>query len=133
MLYENEGGKSETSLFNEGNLQIGRLHKIWESCRMYKISDNLTSWNSELECAWSELEFVAGKLSQDYETIINHYNIFIAKCYAQSETVIGEETFVGNRKMLRLLLMKKEKLLRRIQNEAGMGGKYIGKEEKGFE
>ena len=93
------------SEYNEAGNQILRLHNIWLDCRRYREAGSLGKYKWALDSA--EIELTLDIL--DKQTELDTLNTKIV-------TNFGVKLYIN--------LMKKEKLLRQIQDQAGKGGKY---------
>ncbi len=96
------------SEFNEASFQIQRLHNAWLDCRRLRESGNLEKWK------WA-LDSVEIELSVD--SIDNEGELEDVNKKLSGIKEIKLEDFY-------LFLKEKEKLLRKIQDKAGKGGKY---------
>jgi len=133
MAYETPDS-SEKSAYNEGLLQIGRLDSIWRACRTQSTQDDLTGWSLELEAAWRELSRDAEKLGKgNYINVIKKYDDLIWSCFVKRDSILGSDISISSRAVLRRILTEKERILRRIQDEAGKGSKYEDAAEWDFE
>ncbi len=111
-----------TSDFNEAKLQILRLNNLWEKCATCARSGRLIDWNWELDNIYGELSTDAEKQDEDkkeketYSHKIKKINGLIAKHQKD-----------GNG--LYLILRTKEKILKRLQDNAGKGSKRSSDDE----
>lgn len=120
-----EAKKDLTSDFNEAKLQVFRLNNSWE-----RYSNSIRSGNfiGEKGANW-ELDDIHGELSHDEEL--------------QDKNKEGDETYAnklsrlnilirehkGNDAQLYKILRMKERILRRLQDEAGKGSKRSSEDE----
>ena len=114
---------SESSIYNEAILQIQRLHEIWVSCRNNRKKGYYPRWKWELDQAEDELYFDAEKLDKDKKD-----NKFIT-----SLKNINKEIEIATKNLSQVQLYsklrEKERILRRVQQESGKGGKYKSTDE----
>jgi len=104
--------------FNEAGFQIQRLHEIWSSCNYLASHGRLLDWNWKLDRAFVELtkdmDDEDGKEESEKDT--SYYNKILK---------IDEEIIVNqkNRTKLYRCLIRKEQMLRRLQEACGKGSK----------
>lgn len=112
----------DSSAFNEGMLQIRRLHDSWVRCNHYSVKGMLSDWRWELDVVWRELSFDDKKGDNKfYEKI----------CLLDKALQVA---FIrGLRSEMYRLLNEKEVLLRELQHAAGKGGKYVDSTEADFD
>ena len=107
------------SQYNEAGFQIQRLHNIWLDTRLAREKGNLKQVRWKLDSAEVELsedidEHDEGKKDEEkFSKKLEKINENIGTTSKEKEIT----NFYIN-------LMKKEKLLRKIQNKAGKGAKY---------
>lgn len=125
--------KPDTSKYNEGLLQIQRLHNIYCRCQTLSVEDKLTQWHYELQGIWRELSRDASKLNINHSKIINTFDELIQTCFGYADGIAEPEYTIINRPKLRKLLMEKEIYLRKIQDECGKGGSYKDESSEDWE
>jgi len=111
------------SEFNEAKFQVFRLHNIWMECKMFRESGKLMEWRWKLDTATIELYYDAEMLDEQKGT---NYVQQLKDLDKEIENAIKQK----NLEELYKKLKEKEILLRKIQNEAGKGGKYKPIEEE---
>lgn len=99
------------SAFNDAVGQIARLNVIWQACNRLSKAGRFIDWNNELDIAYRELhsDIVEFKLKGEHAT------------YKVTDKLITEN--FNNKAVLYKLLVKKETVLRRIQDLVGKGSK----------
>ena len=105
------------SKFNEGVLQIQRLHNVWLGVRINREGGNYRRAKDILDSAWVELACDADKLDANEET---NFKQQIQEIDDEYEKNVSTK----NRNVLYKLLIRKEILLRTIQEKAGKGSRY---------
>jgi len=128
-----EGDAPDKSKYNEGLLQIQRLHEIWVHCHSLRRQDNLIGHVSELSNAWSELSRDANKLSFIHQKKIDVFSKQIKSCYGNVNSIKGIEYVIKNREKLRKIILKEEIYLKEIQDLCGKGGSYKDDSSEDFE
>ena len=123
----------DTSKYNEGLLQIQRLHEIYLRCQTLSVADKLTGWNFELQGMWRELSRDANKLDVIHKKKIEIFDKHIESCFGYTNGIAEPEFTITDRKKLRLLLMEKEIYLRQIQDLCGKGGSYKDESSEDWE
>ena len=123
----------DTSKYNEGLLQIQRLHEIYLRCQTLSVKDELTGWNFELQGVWRELSRDANKLDIVHKLKIQLFDKHILSCFGYIKGIAENEFSITDRKKLRHLLMEKEIYLREIQDMCGKGGSYKDESSEDFE
>lgn len=116
--------KVDTSKYNEGLLQIQRLHNIWVRCQTLSVEDKLMAWHFELQGVWRELSRDAEKLKDQHTKAINIFDKYIQSCFGYTKGIADKEFTITDRIKLRRLLTEKEIYLRKIQDLCGKGGSY---------
>jgi len=117
-----EEKKNLTSDFNQAKLEILRLNNRWESFGTKIRSGDLINANWELDSIWGELvrdEEIQDKDSEEaekYNTKLRKINELIAKHQDYPDKFY-------------LILRFKERILRRLQDVAGKGGKRSSEDE----
>jgi DNA repair ATPase RecN len=110
------------SEFNEAVLQIQRLNEIWISCRKNRKTGNLAQWKWELDQAEDELYRDAERLDKENKNsdFIDQLNTINKKVDIKIEDLKrGKVKIDQYYKDLR----EKERLLRKLQDQAGKGSK----------
>lgn len=105
--YTEQTNSENLSEFNDAIAQLQRIGNLWEQCHYFRRRANLQQWNVLLDSVWLEL---IQDCDEDDETEIKDIN----------EKYIEKKS---NRNLLYQVLMKKESILRKIQNDQGKGGK----------
>ena len=105
------------SKFNEGVLQIQRLHNVWLGVRVNREGGNYRRAKDILDSAWIELACDAEKLDTNEST---NYKKQIEAVDIEYEKEVKNK----NRNALYKLLIKKEILIRTIQDKSGKGARY---------
>lgn len=129
MAKESETADIKLSSYNSGGNTILRLHNLWEVAHKDVRNGNYLDWNIILDRIWLE---IAGDIKTDAPENIemNLLNSEIVKLLPLS---IGNINGFNKRKsqdMVKiskqyLLLRKKELLVKRTENKAGMGKAYV--------
>jgi len=104
--------------FDESILKIGRLHFGWLECTRYREHGNFHAWRWKLDTLYLELSFELERLDIENENKI--YQDMIKKLDADAELYFVR----GDRVKIYATLKEKEKLLRKVQQESGMGAKH---------
>ena len=104
------------SEFNEAGLQIQRLHNSWLDIARFRE-------RGDFYAARWKLDTIEAELNND---IVRQE--FVDEMKELNESIFNE---VSKLEVYKLLL-KKEKLLRRVQDKAGKGGKYKDPDEDGY-
>lgn len=122
----------EVSKFNEANLQIMRLHQLWEKAETRASSGELVKWAWVLDGIWRELysdvlRLPEEKLSEENKKL----NKLIA--IALPRNTIESKTFNPYADALYPLLNKKHQFLKALQDKAGKGGSYESTVEAEFD
>lgn len=111
----------QVSEFNENALKISRLHNHWCGAARYRELGNFRMYRWKLDSIQCELIYNAKKLDNDsnktYLINLNEVNKEIKE--ANNESPINPESIYE-------VLMKKEIILREVQQECGMGSTYRG-------
>jgi len=107
--------KDTKSIYNEGLLQIQRLHQCWAECNYYSRRAMMDKWRWTLDVIWRELSYDAFKLQDDenWEESMKELDLDINKAFLNK-----------NRSDVYSLLSKKEISLRILQHKVGKGAKY---------
>lgn len=110
-----------TSALNEAGLQLQRLHNIWLTSRISREGGNLT------KCRWN-LDSAEVELSEDIDILdgtLKGDEKFSKKVEELNEKISKKNfSLPSDKQDIYNLLIKKEKLLRKIQNQIGKGAKY---------
>jgi hypothetical protein len=130
---ETNFNSGEKSTFNEGMLQISRLDECWRACRSKKVRGDLTGWALELDAATDELSVDCNKINKEYMIFIEQIDDMIYKCYSSKSNSLNTRIIIKNKLVLIKLLSRKERFLRRVQDESGKGSKYEDSVEGEFE
>ena len=110
------------SKFNEGVLQIQRSNNIWLCARINREGGNYRRVKDILDSAWIEFAIDAEKLDNNEDT---NY----VKQVEDIDKEYEEEVKKKNRNALYKLLIKKEILIRTIQDKSGKGARYENPED----
>jgi hypothetical protein len=130
---EDQDYKSKTtSFFNEGVMQLQRLHNIWLDIRKFREAGEFDKAKGSLMSAYVEL-------SPDVESLDSKFgkrkmdNSGIDKNYKTKLNELDKSLDDAASKMKRIevykLLVEKEIILRRVQEESGKGAKYKSSDE----
>jgi len=121
--YENEKTISE---FNESIFQLQRLHNNWLEIAIKRKRGDFEGTRWVLDSQEAELEFDAEKLDEDNDKEhikkIEEVNKEIDKAWL-------EKNYLNRRIKIYQALLKKEKILRKVQQESGKGAKYKSLDE----
>jgi hypothetical protein len=110
-----EAGNETISEFNEAGLQIMRLNNMWVTCERLRMGGKLEDWRWQLEGAEIELHRDIDKLKKVSE--LNKINEDI------KNSIMDKNKFY-------LALKEKMIFLKRCQDEAGKGAKYMPRDER---
>jgi len=111
--------KDVFSEFNEAKFQIIRLHDSYMRIRQARRSGNFSAYKWELDCLWDELSSKAIMKSEKYLDDIQALDQKIAQS--------------TKKEALYDALRRKERYLRLIQEDVGMGGKLKDMDEEGID
>jgi len=114
-----EGNKQKlVSDFNEAGFQIQRLHLIWTSCNYLASHGRLTDWNWKLDRAFVEL-------TKDMDDEDGEEESRKKDSYYQKILEIDKEILQNQKSRTKLYrcLIRKEQMLRRLQEACGKGSK----------
>jgi len=114
------------SEFNEAKFQIFRLHNIWMECKLFRERGKLIAWRWKLDTAMIELWNDAVRLDEHKEKEEDTYVFKLNKLNEDIIKVLAEK----NLSEFYDILMKKEMMLRKIQEDAGKGAKFRPAEEE---
>jgi hypothetical protein len=107
--------QEKTSKYNEAVNQIIRLNNIWVDCRRFREGGLLEKYKWVLDSAEVELTI---DIKKEHRKKLKELN-------SKIEKALGRKLY--------LFLIRKEKLLRLIQEKAGKGGTYIDPEEDNWD
>lgn len=133
--YEQE----KTSEFNEALLQIQRLHYLWMRLATARESGHLKMCEQILISVQTELQDDANRLDSHKKTgfikKLDELNKNMINAHKFKEIEEEDDDERKNRKKLQMQglfnsIVKKELLLRELQNASGKGSKYQPKEER---
>ena len=110
----------EKSLFNEGTLQIQRLHNLWLEAELKAKKNRLNEWDIILDSVYRELSSDIEKLKNG--TDIKNENKALKKLYYK----------LTNPKSRYLLLDYRHQMLKKAQDDAGKGTKRIREDSEHF-
>ena len=105
--YAEQTNSENLSEFNDAIAQLQRIGNLWEQCHYFRRRANLQQWNVLLDSVWLEL---IQDCDDDDEKNISGVN----KEYLKNKL---------KRDIIYQILIKKESILRKIQNDQGKGGK----------
>lgn len=114
-----------TSAFNEGALQIQRLHYLWINVNQAREAGNNEKWRWRLDAVWAELSRdavrIAGKFNPEEFDKLKDNTWFkthnkLLEAVKEANTKKGEDLYVA--------LNELEIFLRILQDAAGKGGRY---------
>ena len=135
-MVENSGNQ-ETSRYNSGLLEIGRLDEIWRACRVCSVVGKLDDWNGEIEAAWRELSTNSKPEKKEYfkycSKVILSFNNSIERCHGYEREVGGNKYTITKPRTLRKILTKKEQFVRGIQEKSGKGSSYKDESSREFD
>ena len=116
--FDRFSGEKLISEFNEAKFQIFRLHNIWVECKYCREHGNLLGWKWKLDTAmielWNDAKRTSKNTTEALKSLSKEINLAIKNKYL-------EEAYDK--------LIKKEVLLREIQEEAGKGAKFRAVDE----
>ena len=129
---EKDFNDESKSVFNEGMLQIQRLHNSWTRCNHYSSKGLFNNWRWELDIIWRELSYDTFKLNKSKE--LNDWEDIESVKAMESLDVKIQTVFIkkDNSKIYNLL-NRKEVFLRILQHKAGKGSKYESEDERSME
>lgn len=104
----------QVSEFNENALKIQRLHNLYLDIARYRHNGDLIRERWILETLEAELKFNAKRLDSNDNT----------NYLATLKEINSELSTTKNLYAMHILLIKKEELLREVQQEIGMGTTY---------
>ena len=112
-------GPPDGSNFNEAGFQISRLHNSWTHCYTFRVNADFIHWRWELEYIWSELSSDARRL-HNVTWSRNQYNILVCGLDKLIQIAVNNK----DGQLLYKCLDRKEKLLKKLQDDSGKGGSY---------
>lgn len=130
-------GREFTSAYNEGMLQIQRLHFLWVKANNQSVSGNYKGWLWTLDSVWRELSRDAlkkefGKLEPgEFESIKTKSAWF--KDRERIKQGITDSIKVRDLGLTYELMTDYEVFLRTLQDSVGKGGKYRDEDEDGMD
>lgn len=115
------------SSFNGAVSQLYRLDDLWKKVHYYRERFNLFQWNTILDSLWSELSEDATlndfkKLAEIQKSLVKE-KFFISLSSNSGFNKPQDKTMVHMGKLYQYLL-KKEIIMRRLQNKQGKGTNY---------
>lgn len=126
--------KQLISAYNESGFQISRLHNHWNELNRYRESGEHLKYKRKLESIELELRYDAEMVNEEYLDKLKQINTKIRATFLDlSLRKINPMKIKTNAVLLidelEALLMEKESMLRKIQQESGKGSKYTDPEE----
>jgi hypothetical protein len=119
-MYNQYAENTEKSLFNEGTLQIQRLHNCWLECEIKAKRGLLDEWNFVLDGVWRELIADINRL-EDSEKILKTNILFNKKICTEKD-----------RKIKYQLVDMRHQWLKVLQDKVGKGTKYVSADSEHF-
>lgn len=120
--FQPEDRNFKTSLFKDAVGQIQRLNSVWIRVTHHRENGNLGQARWVLDSAYTELSYDVEKLKKenkgDFQKELNDLEKNISKAFRDK-----------NRAEQYDLLVKKEVILRKVQELAGKGSKWTDEEE----
>lgn len=117
----------KVSAFNGAVSQLYRLDELWKKVHLYRERFNLSQWNIILDSIWSELsEDADPKDMQKLENIqraLVKEKFFISLASNSGFSKPEDKKIIHMGKLYQYLL-KKEILMRKLQNRQGKGTNY---------
>lgn len=120
----------KVSKFNSAGLINIRLHELWIDSNKHKRNGQFNKWNGDLDSVWCEL---VGDVKEKDDNDKNFKTIneelgkegFLSNVGSSSSGFNKvKKSFLRKRARQYLILLKKESLLRRLQNKQGKGTAY---------
>jgi len=123
----------EVSTYNEANLQIIRLHQLWESAESKASSGQLLKWAWILDGIWRELyaDVLRHDKTDDLVKECNNLNKLIAVAMPRNDK--NTKTVNPYANALYAILNKKHQFLKSLQDKANKGGSYESATEEDFD
>lgn len=122
MDYDRQFREKEVTEYNEMGFKIQRLHNMWLGITHAREQGSFDSCRWKLDSVEAELAFEMERLDGDEGF---KYNDQVKKINEKIDDVFIKR----QRRGIYESLLKKEKLLRKIQQEAGMGTRYKGMDD----
>jgi len=125
--------EKEVSTYNEANLQIMRLHQLWESAESKASSGQLLRWAWVLDGIWRELyadvlrSAEMKELKKEYEQLNKLIGIAMPRNDKNKQTVNPYANSLYG------ILNKKHQFLKSLQDKANKGGSYESATEEDFD
>ncbi len=119
-----------TSVFNEGALQIQRLHSLWLQCGSYARKGDYNKWRWVMDCVWRELSndaLIEFKTDYSSEEDIKKNKYFVR--HGEIDEQIGDAKKSKDGRACYLALSNMEIFLRNLQDIVGKGSKRKDKDE----
>jgi len=127
--YDNE--ERMISEFNEAKFQIFRLHNVWLECKSLREKGFLNKWRWKLDTAmielWNDAKRIDGE-EDESEKPEEKEKRYISKLKKVNKE-INDSTKQKKIELIYNNLIKKELLLREIQEAAGKGGRLKSADE----
>ena len=121
---------NKTSSYNQGKLQIQRLHNLWLDTHRHSRNGSYEKWNMDLDRLWCELakdldDDQYDKWKKDMDEIEKELSKHGAIQDNPEDGFKGPSTDeISKRNKQYNKLMKKDLLLRRLENFLGKGTKW---------
>ena len=112
----NEMGEKQTSEFNSAITQLNRLNEGWMDCTKYRERGMFGEYKNKLITIEIELDYDINRLNNQDNNYIEEFD--------KVNQLIEKHAIEKNRIKLHSQLIRKEKLLREVQEEAGKGMKF---------
>lgn len=116
-MEEEYNSQKRVSRYNSAMLEIERMDRIWQKCYDCRTRGKLLKWNDNLDSAFLELSASSNVADLKKIKKINEYLI----------------KNISNKAVLYQILIKKEQILRKIQDEQGKGSAYDDGSEDDFD
>ena len=117
--------EEKVSIFNSGIQQLQRIGELWTDAHRHSRQGLLDSWNWDLDRVWCE---VAADLNEDKERdnekIKKSDDINLQISNLKSKLASGKMRLKDYSTEFYKLLMSKELMYRRLQNDLGKGTAY---------
>lgn len=146
----NAGDNTDTSLYNEGLLQIQRLHNLWTQANYQSKLGKYRDWHWTLDNIWRELTRDAIKKEkkdvkpEDFKDLeeknpwFKEYGVLTTRLY---DAAMKDAILKSRKKRLHVevglhqyaILCKMEIFLRSLQDVVGKGGKYKSEDDDGMD
>lgn len=124
-----------TSAYNEGMLQIQRLHQLWVQANSYSRQGLYTKWRWTLDTIWRELsrDAINSEPLKEGESFDKIEEIYWFKEYKKLNERIDDALVKKQLHGVYTSLSTLEIFLRSLQDEVGKGGKYKDPDEDGMD